>query len=163
MYPSSPESTAAEAFLREAIDLAVKSVQRGGGPFGALVMRGGEVVARAANCVTLENDPTAHAEIKAIRTACEALGDFQLSGCTLYTSCEPCPMCLGAIYWARLERVVYAATREEAAAAGFDDAMIYRDISLLPQERRIPMQQALPDEGERPFEAWAAQEDRTEY
>ena len=151
------------AFLRDAIALAVESVGRGGGPFGALVVKGGEVIARAANRVTMENDPTAHAEIQAIRAACAALSDFELAGCTLYASCEPCPMCLGAVYWARLSRVVYAATRAEAAAAGFDDAHIYDEITRPPAAREIPMEQADLGEAGRPFAAWAAQEDRAVY
>lgn len=158
-----PTSADHESFLQEAIRLAVESVGQGGGPFGALVVREGEVIARAANRVTQANDPTAHAEVQAIRAACAALSTFRLDGCTLYASCEPCPMCLGAIYWARLERVVYAATHEEAARAGFSDEMIYRELKRPPDERRLPMQQQLADEGARPFETWAAAENRTEY
>src|SRR5437588_5334887 len=125
-------------FLLHAIELAVENVRRGGGPFGALVVKDGVVIAIGTNQVTRTNDPTAHAEIVAIREACRVLGDFQLSGCEVYTSCEPCPMCLGAIYWARPERVFFAATHQEAAAAGFDDSFIYRQIALPHSERSIP-------------------------
>ena len=153
-----------EAFLREAIDLAAENVRAGrGGPFAALVVRGGEAIARGTNRVTTQHDPTAHAEIEAIRAACAALGDFRLHGCVLYASCEPCPMCLGAIYWARLDRVVYAGTREDAAAAGFDDALIYEELTRPPEARHIPMTSLLRDEGRRPFRAWERAEDRTAY
>ncbi len=126
-------------FIQMAIDLAQEKMRAGeGGPFGAVVVRRGEVIGRGWNRVTSANDPTAHAEIVAIRDACAKLGDFSLAGCELYASCEPCPMCLAAIYWARLDHVYYAATREDAAAAGFDDAMIYREIPLSPAERSLP-------------------------
>jgi len=125
--------------LRQAIELAVEGVENGkGGPFGCVIVRDGVVVGKGCNGVTSTNDPTAHAEIVAIRDACRRLGDFQLTDCVVYTSCEPCPMCLGALYWARPKRVVYAATRHEAAAAGFDDAFIYEEIGLGDGERRIP-------------------------
>jgi len=125
--------------LRQAIELAVEGVENGkGGPFGCVIVRDGVVVGKGCNGVTSTNDPTAHAEIVAIRDACQRLGDFQLTDCVVYTSCEPCPMCLGALYWARPARVVYAATRHEAAEAGFDDAFIYDEISLGGEERRIP-------------------------
>ncbi|HVU94969.1 MAG TPA: nucleoside deaminase [Puia sp.] len=128
-------------FLRQAIKLAVEGVENGkGGPFGCVIVRDGVVVGRGCNGVTSTNDPTAHAEIVAIRDACRRLGDFQLTDCVVYTSCEPCPMCLGALYWARPKRVVYAATRHEAAAAGFDDAFIYEEIGLGDGERRIPFE-----------------------
>ena len=152
------------AFMREALTLATENVRAGhGGPFAALVVREGKIVARGTNRVTTENDPTAHAEIEAIRAACAALGDFQLGGCTLYTTCEPCPMCMGAIYWARPDRVVYAATHEDAAAAGFDDAFIYDELTRPPEARRIPMVSLLREEGQQPFEAWAQAEERTNY
>ena len=153
-----------EVFMREALDLATENARVGaGGPFAALIVRGDEVVARGTNRVTTSNDPTAHAEVEAIRAACSALGDFQLGGCTLYTTCEPCPMCMGAIYWARPERVVYASTRQDAAAAGFDDALIYSELTRPPEARRIPMHSLLREEGGRPFEAWAQAEKRTDY
>ncbi|HLZ86561.1 MAG TPA: nucleoside deaminase [Puia sp.] len=126
-------------YLQQAVALAREGVEKGmGGPFGCVIVRNGEIVGKGCNGVTSSNDPTAHAEIVAIRDACQRLGDFQLADCDVYTSCEPCPMCLGALYWARPRRVVYAATRHEAAEAGFDDAFIYREINLPDGERRIP-------------------------
>ncbi len=150
--------------MQEAIELAIENVQTGrGGPFGALVVKDGEVVARGANLVTASNDPTAHAEVVAIRKACRSLGSFQLDDCDLYTSCEPCPMCLGAIYWARLRRVFYGGTHEDAAAAGFDDHFIYEELALPPGERYIEMIPLLRDEAQRAFDAWNEQEGRIEY
>jgi len=144
-------------FLREAIALAREGMQSGlGGPFGALVVRDGEVIGRGQNRVTSTMDPTAHAEVVAIREACRHLGHFQLEGCILYSSCEPCPMCLGAIYWARPDRVYYAGSREDAAAAGFDDDLIYRELPLPPAERRIPMHSMLGEEARALFEEWIA-------
>jgi len=151
------------AFMKEALDLAVANVRSGGGPFGAVVVSDGTIIARGANRVTGRHDPTAHAEVMAIRSACESVGHFELTGCTLYTSCEPCPMCLGAIYWARLDRVVYAATREDAARAGFDDDHIYQEIEKAPTARQMPMQNILPEAAHRPFEAWTAHDERIEY
>lgn len=152
------------SFLQKAIDLAVENVQSGlGGPFAALVVEDGSIVARGTNRVTTIHDPTAHAEITAIRAACKERGSFELDGCTLYSTCEPCPMCLGAIYWARLDRVVYGASRTDSAEAGFDDEIIYQEIDKVPAERRIPMTQRLNDEAQRPFEAWFEYEDRVEY
>ncbi len=157
--PSSPSD-----FLRKALAMAVRNVRTGqGGPFAALVVRDGDIVGRGTNVVTTRNDPTAHAEITAIRRACDAIEDFELTGCTLYATCEPCPMCLGAAYWARLDRLYYAATREDAAAAGFDDHHIYEELSKPPEQRRLPMTQHLSDEAERPFEAWRNYEERVEY
>jgi guanine deaminase len=152
-----------QAFLRQAIELARDNARRGGGPFGALVVRGGAAIAAGANQVTRCNDPTAHAEIVAIREACRALGGFQLAGCEIYTSCEPCPMCLGAIYWARLDRVFFAATQEDAAAAGFDDSFIYREIGLAHPDRAIPMLHVADEEATLPFREWAAAPDRVRY
>src|SRR6478672_7685397 len=126
-------------FLKQAIELAVENVRRNGGPFGALVVRGGVVIATGCNQVTSTNDPTAHAEVVAIREACRVLASFQLSECDIYSSCEPCPMCLGALYWARPARIFFAATQHEAAAAGFDDSFIYREIQTPPDKRTIPM------------------------
>lgn len=158
---SSPDSA---SFLREAIELAVDNVQSGlGGPFAALVVENGATVASGTNRVTTLHDPTAHAEITAIRAACKERNDFELDGCTLYSTCEPCPMCLGAVYWARLDRVVYAATRSDAANAGFDDDHIYGELEKSPSDRHIPMLQQLEDEAHRPFEAWLEYEDRVEY
>jgi len=143
--------------------MAVESVRRNGGPFAALVVRDGIVIASGSNQVTRTNDPTAHAEIVAIREACRVLGDFQLTGCDLYSSCEPCPMCLGALYWARPAHVYFAATREDAAAAGFDDSLIYQEIAVPYAERSIPMQCVTDDQATRPFEEWARKSDKIEY
>lgn len=160
--PSSADER--DAFLHEAIEMAIENVNSGqGGPFAALVVRENEVIARGTNHVTMLHDPTAHAEIVAIRAACEALGDFQLDGCTLYATCEPCPMCMGAVYWARLDRVIYAATRADAAEAGFDDAHIYDELDHPPESRRIPMVQRIAEEARRPFEAWQQYDERVEY
>ncbi len=126
-------------YLKEAVELARQGVEKGaGGPFGCVIVKEGQVIGKGCNRVTSSNDPTAHAEVVAIRDACQKLGDYQLTGCDVYTSCEPCPMCLGALYWARPRRVVYASTRDEAAGAGFDDAFIYREINLSIAERKIP-------------------------
>lgn len=142
-------------WLRRAIALASENVTSGGGgPFGAVITRGGELVAEGVNMVTLTCDPTAHAEVTAIRRAAAALSTFDLSGCEIHTSCEPCPMCLGAIFWARLDRIWYSATHLEAAAAGFDDSLFYEQIRLAPQDRRIPMTQALPELANEPFAGW---------
>lgn len=158
------ETNGKDEFMREAIQLAVENVRSGrGGPFAAVVVLDGRVIARATNTVTTSNDPTAHAEVNAIREACRVLETFQLSGCDVYTSCEPCPMCLGAIYWARPRRVYYGATREDAAAAGFDDAMIYREIDRKPGERALPMKQLLRDEAQAGFAAWQEKLDRVDY
>lgn len=157
--PSSPDR-----FLREAISLAVENVESGlGGPFAALVVEKDTILAKGTNRVATAKDPTAHAEITAIRAACQQRGDFQLDGCTLYSTCEPCPMCLGAIYWARVDRVVYAASRQDAAEAGFDDDHIYREIAKPPSDRRVPMVQRLERAAEEPFSAWRNYEDRVEY
>ncbi len=149
--------------MRRAIALAIDNIHDGGGPFAALVVRGGDVVAQGVNQVTVKNDPTAHAEIVAIRAACNALGTFQLTGCDLYTTCEPCPMCLGAIYWARPARVFYAQSAADAAAAGFDDAFIYDELKLPITARRIPMTELLREEAGAIFEAWAAKANKTPY
>ena len=152
-----------ERFVREAVRVASESVDRGGGPFGALVVRNGEIIARAGNRVTALNDPTAHAEIEAIRAACRELRTFQLEGCEIYSSSEPCPMCLGAIYWARPKAVYYANGREAALAAGFEDGHIYEELLLPVEDRRYPIVH-LPVEGaDEPFVRWAAKEDRIEY
>lgn len=151
-------------FLQLAIDLAGENVKSGkGGPYGAVIVRDGEIIARSGNCVTCNLDPTAHAEVMAIRLACEKLRDFQLTGCTLYTSCEPCPMCLGAIYWARLERVFFACNRDDAAAAGFDDSFIYDEILVSPPQRKIPMQHVDLENALLPFQLWAQQAVKTLY
>jgi guanine deaminase len=151
-------------YLRQAIALAREGIEAGrGGPFGCVVVRGEEVIGQGSNGVTSTNDPTAHAEIMAIRDACQRLGDYQLAGCTIYASCEPCPMCLGAIYWARPMRVVFAATRQQAAEAGFDDDFIYREIELPLGERKIVFDW-MPEKGaEDVFAIWKEKGDRTLY
>jgi guanine deaminase len=154
----------APEFMRRAIALALENVHSGaGGPFAALIARDARIIAEGTNRVTATQDPTAHAEIVAIRRACLALDNFQLTGCDLYTTCEPCPMCLGAIYWARPARVFYAGTAADAAAAGFDDAFIYDELSRAANARRIPMTQMLRDESLAVFAAWRAQENKARY
>ncbi|CAN5644043.1 nucleoside deaminase [soil metagenome] len=151
-------------FLREAIRLShVKMEANEGGPFGAVIVRDGTIVGRGWNRVTSTNDPTAHAEVTAIRDACTNLKTYSLAGCEIYTSCEPCPLCLAAIYWSRLEHVYYAATCADAAAAGFDDANFYRELSLPMADRSIPMVQSLRDEAGVAFEAWMKKQDRHHY
>lgn len=152
-----------EQLMRRAIRLAEESVASGGGPFGAVIARDGEIVAEAANRVTADHDPTAHAEVRAIRMAAERLATHDLSGCEIFASCEPCPMCLGAIYWAHIDKVYYAGDRNDAARAGFDDDFIYREIALRPCERRKPSEVILHGEAERPFTLWRAKDDKTEY
>jgi guanine deaminase len=151
------------SLIRQAIEMAVASVRHDGGPFAALVVKDGVVIATGTNQVTRGNDPTAHAEIVAIREACRVLGDFQLTGCDIYASCEPCPMCLGAIYWARPSRVFFAATHQQAAAAGFDDAFIYQQIVVPPAQRTIPMIHLANELGAQPFEEWGGVLDRRRY
>ena len=151
------------SYLERTIELAVENVRLGGGPFAALVVQNGEILATGVNQVTRNNDPTAHAEVVAIREACRILGAFQLSGCDLYTSCEPCPMCLGAIYWARPARVFFAATQEDAARAGFDDAFLYRELALSPADRGIPMVRVDGVNAAEPFAVWASAVNRIGY
>ena len=151
-------------FLREAIQLAREGMTTDqGGPFGCVIVRDGEIVGKGCNRVTSTNDPTAHAEVVAIRDACQHLGTFQLDGCTLYASCEPCPMCLGAIYWARPSRIVYAAFHSDAADAGFDDQFIYEELDKAREHRHIPMHQLLRDEANQVFREWVALEKRIPY
>jgi tRNA(Arg) A34 adenosine deaminase TadA len=153
-----------QGFLRRAITIAVDNVRAGrGGPFGAVVVRAGEIIAEASNLVTSTNDPTAHAEIVAIRRACSALGRFELNDCEIYASCEPCPMCLGAIYWARLGSVWFASTREDAAAAGFDDQFLYDEIPKAPNGRALPAAMLLREEGAAAFRAWAESPNKIPY
>ena len=149
--------------MREAIKLSAESVRSGGGPFGAVIVRNGEIIARGENRVTVCNDPTAHAEVSAIREAAARLGTYDLSGCEIYSSCEPCPMCLGAIYWARLDRLYYAGTRADAANVGFDDAHIYEELPLDPSQRELPTESLLREEAQLVFEAWAKKADKKEY
>jgi len=153
-----------QEFMRRAIALAMENVRSGaGGPFAAVIVKDGSVLAEGANRVTATNDPTAHAEVVAIREACRNLGDFQLTGCDLYTTCEPCPMCLGAIYWARPARVFYACVAADAAAVGFDDAFIYQELDRGHAERRLPMQQLLREESLAIFALWRQQEKKIPY
>lgn len=148
----------------EAVRIAAESVEtRKGGPFGAVVARYGAILARGSNRVVATNDPTAHAEIVAIREACRVLGSFSLAGCTLFASCEPCPMCLAAAMWARVSRVVYAADRHDAAEAGFDDAHFHEQLALPPAARKLPTFHVPHADARRAFELWRAWEDRTEY
>lgn len=150
--------------MREAIRLSLAKMQGNhGGPFGAIVVRNGRIVGRGWNQVTSTNDPTAHAEVVAVRAACKKLKRFHLDDCELYTSCEPCPMCLAALYWARIQRVYYANTRKDAAKIQFDDALIYREIKLPLSRRRIPMRQLLRDEAQQVFKLWAAKPDKVNY
>lgn len=151
-------------FMRRAIKLAGNAIDNNdGGPFGSVIVKDGKIVGEGWNRVTSSNDPTAHAEIVAIRNACSKLNSFQLEGCTIYTSCEPCPMCLGAIYWARPSAVFFAGTREDAADAGFDDDLIYRELNLPNDARQMRMTPFMRDEARRVFEGWKNKSDKTEY
>ena len=150
-------------FMRRAIALSEESVRTGGGPFGAVIVKDGVIVSEASNSVTIDHDPTAHAEVNAIRKATQKLGTFDLEGCEIYTSCEPCPMCLGAIYWAHLDRIYYANDRKDAARIGFDDDFIYKEIALKPQERHKQMEVLLSEEAKEAFRMWEADGDKAEY
>lgn len=152
-----------QELMRRAISLSEQSVRNGGGPFGAVIARDGEIVAEGSNSVTLDLDPTAHAEVSTIRRACRKLGTFDLSGCEIYTSCEPCPMCLGAIYWAHLDRIYYACDRKDAARIGFDDDFLYQEIPLRNEERKKPILPLLREEGLQAFRMWEQKADKTEY
>jgi len=152
------------AFLRHAVRLAAERMREGcGGPFGAIIVKGGRVIAEGWNCVTSTNDPTAHAEVTAIRRACEALGTFSLAGCEIFASCEPCPMCLAAIYWARLDRITFASSREDAAASGFDDALIYSELSKPLETRTFPATILARPEADAVFAEWRAKADKILY
>ncbi|HEY7884352.1 MAG TPA: nucleoside deaminase [Cellvibrionaceae bacterium] len=150
-------------YLDHCITLARQSAEAGGGPFAALVVKDGEVIAEACNRVTKDCDPTAHAEVSAIRAACRVLESHQLDGCIIYSSCEPCPMCLGAIYWARAKAVYYAATRYQAADAGFDDSLVYREIATPDSERLIPFVHLQTPLADAPFSAWNTLADKVRY
>ena len=153
-----------EKFVKEAIKLAERNAGSvTGGPFAALIVRGDEVISAQTNSVTPDKDPTAHAEVNAIRAACKKLDTFDLSGCTLYTSCEPCPMCLSAAYWAKVERIYFAAGRDDAADAGFSDSFIYDEISRKMEERSIPIEQIFPEEGKKPFDLWKINDEKVPY
>ena len=150
-------------FMREAIRLANESVERGGGPFGAVIVKDGQIIAGSANSVTPDNDPTAHAEVNTIRQACRRLHTFDLTGCTIYTSCEPCPMCLGAIYWARISRIFYGNTRKDARDIDFADDFIYEELDRPMAERTVPILPLLRDEALHTFRLWQQKEDKTAY
>ena len=153
-----------DSFMRRAIALAQENVAKnGGGPFGAVVVRDGRIIGEGTNQVTGSHDPTAHAEVVAIRAACAELGDFSLVGCEIYASCEPCPMCLSAIYWARIDHIYYGSSKTDAAAIGFDDDHIYREIPLPISERAIPTERILVDEAIAAFKAWENADDKIEY
>ena len=149
--------------MQRAIELSINSVRNGGGPFGAVIAREGEIIAEGSNGVTIYNDPTAHAEVTAIRKACEKLGTFELKGCEIYTSCEPCPMCLAAIYWAHLHNIYYANDRKDAADIGFDDDFIYQEIEVKPQYRKKPSEILMREEGLEAFRIWNKKTDKIEY
>lgn len=152
------------AFMARAIELSIENVRSGrGGPFAAVIVRDGKIIAEASNCVTLKNDPTAHAEVTAIREACRKLETFELTGCEIYSSCEPCPMCLGAIYWAHAARVYFAGTAADASKAGFDDGFIYHEIAVPAATRRIPMIGMMREESLEAFRAWETKGDKTPY
>jgi len=152
-----------EELMRKAIELSKENVQNGGGPFGAVIAKDGEIMATGVNRVTDSCDPTAHAEVSAIRAATSKLKDFNLSGYEIYTSCEPCPMCLGAIYWARLDRMYYGNNKTDAKEIGFDDSFIYDEIALKPEKRKLPSEILLHDEAVQAFEAWKEKADKIEY
>ena len=150
-------------FMKRAIELSVESVKKGGGPFGCIIVKNGEIVSEGSNKVTLTNDPTAHGEIVAIRNACKKINNFNLSGCELYSTCEPCPMCLSAIYWARIEKIYYANTREDAKKIDFDDSLIYSELQKNIKERKIPMIQIMRNEALKAFELWDKKMDKVKY
>lgn len=150
-------------YIRRAIELADRNIDAGGGPFGAVIVKEGEIIAEASNRVTRDNDPTAHAEIVAIREAGRKMNDFNLSGCVIYTSCEPCPMCLGAIYWARISEVRFASGKEDAGAAGFDDGLIYEELSKAIGERKLKMVRLEEPMAEALFKKWIEKADKEPY
>ena len=150
-------------FMKRAIELSVESVNKGGGPFGSIVVKDNKIIAEGSNKVTPTNDPTAHGEIVAIREACKKLNTFTLSGCELYSSCEPCPMCLSAIYWARIEKIYYANTREDARKIDFDDSLIYTELQKSIDKRKIPMIQIMRNEALKAFELWDNKKDKIKY
>lgn len=150
-------------FMKQAIALSVENIDKGGGPFGAVIVKDGELIATGVNRVTSQHDPTAHAEIVAIRAAAAKLQSFDLSGCEIYSSCEPCPMCLGAIYWAHLDALYYGNTKADAKDIGFDDSFIYEEIALKAEDRRVKTIQVMPDEAIKAFRKWSDKEDKIEY
>ena len=150
-------------FMKRAIELSIKSVNNGGGPFGSVIVKGDKIIAEGSNKVTSNNDPTAHGEIVAIREACKKLNTFNLKGCDLYSSCEPCPMCLSAIYWARIDKIYYANTREDARKIDFDDSLIYTELQKNIDKRKIPMIQMMRNEALKAFELWDKKTDKVKY
>lgn len=152
-----------KTFMREAIRLANESMERGGGPFGAVIVRDGEIVAGCSNSVTIDNDPTAHAEVNTIRQACKTLGTYSLSDCVIYSSCEPCPMCLGAIYWAGISKIFYGNTRKDANDIDFADDFIYKELELPIEKRTVPTLPILRDEAIRTFQLWRAKANKVRY
>lgn len=152
-----------EELMGMAIELSIENIAAGGGPFGAVIARDGEVVATGVNRVTANHDPTAHAEVSAIRDACRKLGTYDLSGCEIYTSCEPCPMCLGAIYWAHIDRIYYGNDKDDARGIGFDDSFIYDELASPRDSRRLPAERLMPGEAIRAFRLWRDKPDRVDY
>ena len=155
--------TQEENYMKEAIACSCKNIENNGGPFGAVIVKDGKIIAKGSNRVTANNDPTAHAEVVAIREAATYLNDFNLSGCEIYTSCEPCPMCLSAIYWARIDKIYYANTKTDAKNIGFDDSFIYDEIALPVEQRKIPVVHMMRDEALQAFRNWEEKLDKTEY
>lgn len=149
--------------MLEAIRVANENIENQGGPFGAVIVKDGEIIAASGNSVTIDNDPTAHAEVNTIRKACKRLGTFNLEGCEIYSSCEPCPMCLSAIYWAHIDKLYYATTKDDAASIGFDDSFIYHELTLKPEERCVHAEQHDREEALEPFNIWRGKIDKTEY
>ena len=150
-------------FMKRAIELSIKSVNNGGGPFGSVIVKGDKIIAEGSNKVTSNNDPTAHGEIVAVREACKKLNDFSLNGCELYSTCEPCPMCLSAIYWARIDKIYYANTREDSRKIDFDDSLIYTELQKNIDKRKIPMIQIMRNEALKAFELWDNKKDKIKY
>lgn len=149
--------------MRKAIELSMENIENGGGPFGAVIARDGKIIATGVNRVTAEHDPTSHAEVNAIRSACRELNTYNLSGCEIYTSCEPCPMCLGAIYWSHLDKIYYANNRTDAKNIGFDDSFIYDEFELPKDLRKLPSENMMPEEAIKAFELWMKKSDKVEY
>ncbi len=152
-----------EEYMREAIRLSIENIKQGGGPFGAVIVKDGQIIATGTNRVTATCDPTAHAEVSAIRQAAKTLNSFDLSGCDIYNSCEPCPMCLGAIYWAHIDRMFYGNTKTDAKNIGFDDSFIYDEIDLRLEDRKLKAKQLLPEEAIKAFQAWENDTEKTPY
>jgi len=152
-----------EKYMKKAIELSIASVENGGGPFGAVIVKDGQIIAASSNSVTQENDPTAHAEVNAIRQATKKLGTFDLSGCEIYSSCEPCPMCLGAIYWAKIDKLFFANTKKDAKDIGFDDSFIYEEINTSYENRKVKTSQMMREQAIEAFEKWQNKDDKIEY